>query len=94
MRFAIYIVFGIVIIYSTWGLFRSIIPCRPISDFWELTAVGESCVNAIKYYTAHSALGVATDVLILLLPIPGLKKLMLPRSQKLGLILVFMLGGL
>ena len=56
--------------------------------------MSNDCVDAISGYTAHAALNVATDIFILILPIPGLKKLMLPRAQKVGLILVFALGGL
>lgn len=38
---------------------------------------------------AHSAFNVATDFCILLLPLPLLRKLQLPRTRKIGLFLVF-----
>lgn len=94
MRIAIWVVFAIVIIYSIWAFFQTILLCLPPSDFWAISKVDKHCVDAIKFYTAHAVLNVVTDVFILLLPIPGLRKLMLPPAQKFGLLMVFMLGGL
>ena len=54
----------------------------------------KKCMSPSKFYVAHAGMGLATDVLILLLPLPGLRRLMLPRAQKFGLILVYLLGGL
>ena len=97
MRITLWTSLGIVIIYGGWALFSTIFTCWPIDSFWTFSytdVTKESCLNFEKLYLAHAGLNLGTDVLILALPVPGLKQLMLPRAQKVGLILVFMLGGL
>ncbi len=96
MRITIWTVCGIVSIYGVWAFFSSVFLCWPIESFWSLSFADtrKNCMSPPDYYVAHAGLSVATDVLILLLPMPGLRRLMLPRGQKFGLILVFLLGGL
>lgn len=104
MRIAIWTIFGIIIIYGGWAFFSSIFICWPIDAFWNFTdefwkftapdAFKEQCLDPEKFYVAHAGLNIGTDILILALPIPGLRHLMLPRGQKIALMLVFMLGGL
>lgn len=104
MRIAIWTIFGVIIIYGGWAFFSSIFVCWPIDTFWNFTdefwqftapdAFEKKCLDPEKFYVAHAGLNIGTDILILALPIPGLRHLMLPRGQKIALMLVFMLGGL
>ena len=103
MRIATWTIFGIIIIYGGWAFFSSVFICWPIDTFWNfldsfwqfktINALEERCLDPAKFYVAHAGLNIGTDILILGLPIPGLRRLILPRGQKIALILVFMLGG-
>ena len=69
--------------------------CTPINAYWkEELDSGDRCFNASEVWLINGSLNIFTDVLIIALPLPGLKALMLPRGQKLGLMFMFVLGGL
>lgn len=94
MRLAIWIVFGIVIVYGAWTVFSMVFFCTPIEAYWKSDSnVKARCFKASQLWLVNGALNIFTDLLIITLPLPGLKALMLPRGQKLGLMLVFLLGG-
>ena len=92
MRTAIWTVFGIVIIYGGWTVFSMVFFCTPIEAYWKLSN-SDRCFDAFVLWLANGVLNIFTDLLIIALPLPGLKALMLPRGQKLGLMFVFALGG-
>ena len=104
MRIATWTIFGIIIIYGGWAFFSSVFICWPIDffwnfldNFWQITATheyGKHCLDPEIFYVAHAGMNIGTDILILGLPVPWLRRLMLPRGQKIALMLVFMLGGL
>lgn len=52
-----------------------------------------SCINQTALYIATAALGAATDLIILIMPIPMVFGLRMARSQKIGLIFMFALGS-
>lgn len=73
----------------------SIVPCLPIRKSWDLDFVGEShCLDSTMIFESNAALGVATDLLILLVPIPMVAKLQMSTAKKAGLIAMFAIGGL
>lgn len=93
MRIAIYLVIGTVIIYACVAVFMTIFLCSPVSHFWEKSFFRDPGCYDFKYALYISAsLNILTDLLIILLPLPGLKRLMLPTSQKIGLMAVFAVG--
>ena len=93
MRIAIYTVMGGVFAYASVSLLTTIFTCRPISAWWEFS-LAKNCLDFIEVSKAVAALNIATDVAIILLPLPGLKRLMLPLAQKIALMAVFALGML
>lgn len=92
MRIAIYTVMVIVVIYLLEALFTLIFLCRPVSAFWRDTFILGDCNDFRLMLNISAAMNILTDILIILLPIPGLKQLALPKSQKIGLMIVFFLG--
>ncbi len=71
----------------------TVFPCQPIRGFWTPT-IPSKCIDANRFYWAQATLNVITDVFILLLPIPTIWKLRASIKQRVGLTLLFMLGGL
>jgi hypothetical protein len=67
--------------------------CKPISYFWHAVGPG-GCMKSQPLWYTMASFQLATDIAVLILPIPVLVNLQLPRKQKLTLIFVFLLGGL
>jgi hypothetical protein len=86
--------FAIVAIAGVWAIGTAILTCLPIAYNWDGSVVGGRCLPLKPLWFTNAALNIATDLSILLVPMPVLKSLKLPRKQKIGLFIVFALGGL
>ncbi|KAF3914155.1 hypothetical protein AA313_de0209331 [Arthrobotrys entomopaga] len=68
--------------------------CKPIAAAYDLITKLQHKCNALTMYYVITSLGVASDIAILLLPVPGVLKLQLPTYKKVAVLAVFGLGGL
>lgn len=93
LRIATWVVLVITVIFGGWTFFSMIFYCQPIEGLW-LRTPGYKCFHTVRFMTANSVFNIVTDLLVYILPLPGLRRLMLPTSQKIGLLLVFTIGGL
>lgn len=66
--------------------------CRPFAMNWDPTIPGGHCGNYVLAYTVTGVINLVTDVVVLVLPLPYLYKLALPRYKKAVLIGVFSVG--
>jgi hypothetical protein len=73
------------------GVFVTIFQCRPVQGAWNFT-IEPVCVDYVSYLYASSAVNVATDLLLLVLPLPHLWKLKLPKKQRI-ILCVLLVGG-
>lgn len=85
------VLFVYIMLYTVATFIVTIFQCDPIQKAWARDLPG-TCVNLTAFWYANAALHTLTDVIILLLPMPVIKGLKLPRRQKLALNLVFALG--
>ncbi|EFE29865.1 integral membrane protein, putative [Trichophyton benhamiae CBS 112371] len=85
------VLFVYIMLYTVATFIVTIFQCDPIPKAWARDLPG-TCVNLTAFWYANAALHTLTDVIILLLPMPVIKGLKLPRRQKLALNLVFALG--
>ncbi|KAJ5671037.1 hypothetical protein N7507_000164 [Penicillium longicatenatum] len=74
------------------ALASGLMVCEPLSKFWVHTTPGH-CLPTITYFRAIAGTNLATDVLLLVLPIPIVWGLHRPTSERLALIAVFALGA-
>ncbi|KAI0867199.1 hypothetical protein GGS24DRAFT_411578 [Hypoxylon argillaceum] len=96
-----YVTSGLLIAVWSWGIaffFASLFTCYPINQNW-LSLHGSPehnahCYNYIPMYYATAISNVILDVLILLVPIPIVWRLHMPTKRKIGVIGIFLLGGL
>ncbi|KAF7197802.1 Satratoxin biosynthesis SC1 cluster protein 4 [Pseudocercospora fuligena] len=93
-RLATWIVMGAVVIYAIWRVLAAIFTCLPVAAFWDKSIVNKHCQNKFNVAMASTALNMATDLTIALLPMPVLNQLQLPHRQRYALMAVFALGGL
>ncbi|TGO27199.1 hypothetical protein BPAE_0046g00620 [Botrytis paeoniae] len=90
-RIATFVTIGIVIIYSIAAVSATIWSCNPIEKSWN-KALSGSCIQIGKVWYSTSVMAIVTDLIIIFLPIYQIRRLQLPLSQKLGLVLMFSLG--
>ncbi|KAH6876733.1 hypothetical protein B0T10DRAFT_361291, partial [Thelonectria olida] len=93
MRGIIYLVGAFVFLYSLMTVLVTVFLCVPVEKFWRPGVPGV-CLNRMAVWCTSAALNIATDFVIILLPMPTLKQLRLPKYQKRAIILVFAVGGL
>ncbi|KAF7596352.1 hypothetical protein BBP40_002096 [Aspergillus hancockii] len=92
-RFACYIVIGVVAAYSTWAVVSGYVNCVPVARFWDRSIPG-SCLSFEAVWFFNASMNIATDLTLLIMPMPLLSQLQLPHMQKVALVGVFAIGGL
>ncbi|KAK7706151.1 hypothetical protein SLS57_009803 [Botryosphaeria dothidea] len=92
-QFAIYVVMFVVFAYTLGIIFSLIFPCKPIQSNWDVTITGE-CINKTGIYIATAVINIATDIALLVLPIPVLARLQMPLLEKSALIAMFSIGSM
>ena len=90
--FLIWITLGIIISYSIAFIFTILFACTPMGKNWDITIAGGKCINKGVIHLATAAANAATDLVMLVLPIPMLLHLQLPNIQKVGLLCIFIIG--
>ncbi|KAF4551611.1 Hypothetical protein D9617_13g101130 [Elsinoe fawcettii] len=87
---------AILIPYALWTTGSALIPCWPINFYWTRVedATQGKCLPTGPIFILYSALNVATNLIILIAPLPTLARMHLPMRQKLSLFLLFSVGGI
>lgn len=93
MRVVCWVMITFLAIYGTWAVISAFLNCIPVAKFWDDTIPGY-CLNKTKLWFSNASMHISTDIAILVIPIPALMAVDLPRKQKLALMVVFALGGL
>lgn len=65
----------------------------PIASSWDLSVKSTSCINIHAVYYVNNSLNIVSDIAILVLPIPMIWQLQLPKRQRVGILAIFMTGG-
>ncbi|UKZ66655.1 uncharacterized protein TrAtP1_007826 [Trichoderma atroviride] len=91
-RICCYVLLGIVTAYAIASTLVSIFQCSPITGAWDKSS-NPTCVSLTQNWYANAGYSIATDVLILLLPMQPIWASKLPLSQKRALMFVFALGS-
>ena len=72
----------------------AIFQCHPVSFVWDKNLEGGKCVNFNSVTWVNAAFNILQDIIIVLLPVSEVRKLQLGRKKKIGLYIMFSLGGL
>ncbi|KAK0732108.1 GPCR, PTH11-type, partial [Lasiosphaeris hirsuta] len=78
-------------VYLVTTCVTSVMQCTPVAKAWDADLDG-ACIQVAKFFIFNGAVALATDVIVLMLPLPLIWGLQLPLGQKLALIPVFGLG--
>ncbi|KLU82417.1 hypothetical protein MAPG_01489 [Magnaporthiopsis poae ATCC 64411] len=91
MRLAVLVVTGIVGAWSLSQMVISLMTCAPISGFWDPTP-DTVCLPELPIWYTNAVGNIIADIMIIVLPLPMIRNLNLPRTQKLVLAGIFCLG--
>ncbi|KAI9042648.1 uncharacterized protein KD926_005254 [Aspergillus affinis] len=67
--------------------------CRPIAKAWNDDIAG-TCVNRTTIFMTGAVASVITDIILLVIPLPVVKRLQMPWRKKAWIFLVLLLGSL
>ncbi len=79
--------------YAIASIIASTLQCTPVAGAWD-KSIKSNCINLNAFWFANAAFNISSDFLILLLPMPTIRKLQATRRTKIGLVAVFSFGGL
>lgn len=91
-RILTYAMLAIVACYCIASVTATVFQCIPIQRAFNKTVPG-SCISLTSFWYANGAFNIATDFIILTMPMGLVYGLQIGRTQKLSLIVVFALGG-
>lgn len=92
-RYALYGMGTFLVLFFLSSVLAVVLQCLPIHAFWEPDFT-HHCFDQVTFYIAQGSLNFVSDVFVVLMPIPLLWKLRLPLARRVGLVIVFLLGGL
>lgn len=81
----------LVILYGCTTVVTTLVICLPVGGLWDLSGTPR-CLDREALWLAHAILNIVSDLVIIVLPIPFLLNLSLPRKQKYGLTSIFAVG--
>ena len=91
VRLLCYILYVALVPAVLWSIFAGTFLCRPVAKLWNPSIPGE-CMSAQTYWLSAAGINIGLDFLVLLLPLPAITSLHLPRRQKICIVLIFLLG--
>ncbi|KAM3072434.1 hypothetical protein ACMFMG_009235 [Clarireedia jacksonii] len=89
-RIAATIVMGLCIAWATMTILIGFLICHPLDYNWNLKPPGSHCGNQTVAYGSVGVVDILTDTCILILPIPMIWRLQMPKLNK--ILLVSLLG--
>lgn len=93
MRWSCYAVAGILTAWWLAVLLVTIFQCQPVEKAFDPYMTTGYCIDSIRFYKAMIIPNIITDIIIFCLPVYEVRKLHLPRGQRVGLASVFLLGA-
>lgn len=91
-RWTLYTISAIVCGYSIAIIFALIFACSPIQRSWDSSITHGYCIDRNGLYIATAVTNIITDLALIVVPIPLVSNLQMPRMKKVGLLLMFTIG--
>jgi hypothetical protein len=93
-RLAAYIIMGFCVCWAIMTCLIGLLICQPIAMNWDPSTPGGHCGKENIAFAAVGVIDMATDLAILILPLPMVKGLQIPLANKIALLCIFGLGTL
>lgn len=91
-NWVLHVISAIVCGYSFAIVFALVFGCNPIEKSWDMSITSGKCVDRNGLYIATAVTNIVTDLALILLPIPLVVGLQMPKIQKIYLLLIFLIG--
>jgi hypothetical protein len=88
-----YVLVGLLACFQISTTLVDLFGCHPIAAGWDKTIPNARCIDPKTLYMATAGINLATDIIILCLPMPLVWGLHLPLKRKLGVSFIFVLGS-
>lgn len=82
---------AVVLLWAVEVVLASLLMCQPIAENWKHVPGGH-CGDRITIYFVNGLVNLATDLTVILLPLPQLYRLRMPKHTKMALAMVLSLG--
>lgn len=92
-RIICYVLLCVIASYMVAAFFASIFQCTPVARAWNKTIPG-SCIDITANWYANAGFSIATDIIILALPMYPIYNSKIVLGRKIALMCVFALGAL
>ncbi|KAJ5519453.1 hypothetical protein N7453_001875 [Penicillium expansum] len=96
LRWSLYFAMAIILGYFVAVIVTIAAACRPTSYFWQQytdpTANG-MCIDVPQFFFVNGIAAVLIDVMILCVPLPIIWRLQMPKSQRIAVTSILLLGG-
>ncbi|GAB7351069.1 hypothetical protein MBLNU459_g1546t1 [Dothideomycetes sp. NU459] len=92
MRAATYALLAALVPALLWGLFGAVFLCSPVAKLWLPAALPGRCRSTRTYWISTAAVNIVLDFAVFVVPLRPITRLRLARKQKLGLVVVFLVG--
>lgn len=92
-RLVCYILLVIITSYMLAAFFASVFQCTPVARAWNKSLSG-SCIDLTTSWYANAGFSIATDIIILALPMQPIYASKMNTSRRNALMVVFALGAL
>ncbi|KAH0496053.1 hypothetical protein TgHK011_003436 [Trichoderma gracile] len=91
IRWACWGLLACVLIYCVSSIVATICQCDPLDKAFNRALPG-TCIDLARFWFANAGFSIATDIIILLLPLPLIYQLEAPKSHKVAFVAVFAIG--
>ena len=82
----------IIVVLGTYSfVLATIFQCTPIAKFWDKGIHGH-CITNAAFRWSWAAYNLITDLFIVVMPIPVIRRLHMDRAKKAGLVIIFAMG--
>ncbi|KAH4988872.1 hypothetical protein HBI76_083620 [Parastagonospora nodorum] len=91
-RISCYCLLGLVVALGAWAVASNIFICNAIDSAWIDRFKRDDCMDRKLIWFTNSGISIALDLIILLLPVPLIRTLQIPASQKRGFVTIIALS--
>ncbi|KAL5119325.1 hypothetical protein ACEQ8H_002812 [Pleosporales sp. CAS-2024a] len=89
---AVWITAGLMSATAVASFMAQLLACMPISRTWDIERQPEGCINGALFMQISAAINVATDIVLLLFPLPLLPLIKFNKKQRTALAFIFSIG--
>jgi hypothetical protein len=91
LKICVYVAMVVIFLWMVSVVLETFLLCQPLEYNWN-TAIEGSCGDRNAVYVVAGATNMATDFMVLLIPVPTIWNLKMPTFQRFGLMATFSLG--